>query len=251
MDDPPIFIYALRLADTALINGHRLSEWCGHAPVLEEDLALANIALDLIGQARLLYAYAGELEGKGRDEDALAYLRDVSAYRNCLLVELPRGDFASTIARQFYLSAFMLPFWQALCSSKEPILAAIAAKAVKEVAYHLRHTSEWVIRLGDGTKESQARMQLAIDDLYPYTGEIFETDMVEKTLIEAGIAVDPQNLRGVWNATLDDVLGQANLVRPKPGWMQSGGRNGRHSEHLGFILAEMQHMQRSYPGAKW
>ncbi len=251
MSDAPIVTYLLRLADTALINGHRLSEWCGHAPVLEEDLALANIALDLIGQARSLYTYAGEVEGKGRDEDTLAYLRDVSAYKNLLLVELPKGDFALTIARQFFLSAFMLPYWQAMVHSADATLAAIAAKAEKEVSYHLRHSAEWLIRLGDGTKESQRRAQAAIDELYPYTGELFEIDAIDHVLVGERIAIDPGALQNIWDKTVQDVLDQANLVRPKPGWMQSGGRHGRHSEHMGFVLAELQHMQRSYPGAKW
>ncbi len=251
MSDLSLFTYVLRLADTALINGHRLSEWCGHAPVLEEDLALANLALDLMGQARSLYSYAGEIEGKGRDEDALAYLRDVTAYRNLLLVELPKGDFALTIARQFFISAFMQPFWQGMRASKDATLAAIAAKSVKEITYHLRHTSQWMIRLGDGTDESRNRIQSAVDDLWAYTGEMFEQDAMDHALIEDGIAIDTSALKADWNDTINTVFSEATLARPDKNWMQTGGRNGRHSEHLGHILAELQHMQRSYPGAKW
>jgi ring-1,2-phenylacetyl-CoA epoxidase subunit PaaC len=249
--DTPLVQYTLRLADNALVLGHRLSEWCGHAPVLEEDIALANIALDLIGQARSLYAYAGEVEGEGRDEDKLAYFRDAPQYRNLLLVEQPNGDFAVTIARQFLYSAFMDPFWRAMTASKDATLAAVAAKAEKEVAYHLRHSAEWLIRLGDGTVESRERAQDALDDLWMYTGELFEADAVERALIEAGIAVDPETLRPEWDRAVDAVLGEATLKRPADGWMQTGGRSGRHSEHLGYILADLQFLQRAYPGAMW
>jgi ring-1,2-phenylacetyl-CoA epoxidase subunit PaaC len=251
MSDSPLFIYTLRLADTALINGHRLSEWCGRAPVLEEELALANVALDLIGQARALYAYAGEIEGKGRDEDALAYLRDVASYRNLLMVERPNGDFALTILRQLLMSAFMHPFWEAMTRSADARLAAIAGKAVKEVAYHLRHCGEWAVRLGDGTAESHRRMRDALDELWPYSGELFETDEIERTLIAAKMAVDPAELRASFGATLDRILSEATLERPRDGWMQTGGRHGRHSEHLGHVLAELQYLQRAYPGATW
>jgi ring-1,2-phenylacetyl-CoA epoxidase subunit PaaC len=249
--DTPLVPYTLRLADNVLVLGHRLSEWCGHAPVLEEDIALANIALDLIGQARSLYAYAGESEGQGRSEDQLAYLRDAPAYRNVLLVEQPNGDFAVTIARLVLYSAFMAPFWRALSGSKDETLAAIAAKAEKEVAYHLRHSAEWLIRLGDGTAGSHARAQDAIDDLWMYTGELFESDAVERALIEAGVAVNPEALRAEWDHTVDTVLAEATLRRPPDQWMQTGGRSGRHSEHLGFILADLQFLQRAYPGAAW
>jgi ring-1,2-phenylacetyl-CoA epoxidase subunit PaaC len=251
MNDNPLFPYTLRLADTALINGHRLSEWCGHAPVLEEELALANIALDLIGQARPLYAYAGEVEGQGRDEDRLAYLRDVASYRNLLMVERPNGDFAVTILRQLLMSAVMHPFWQAMTSSTDAMLAGVAAKAVKEVAYHLRHCGQWVVRLGDGTAESRRRIEEALEELWPYTGELFETDAIEQALIASGVAVDPATLRPAFDATLDRWLSDATLKRPRDGWMQTGGRQGRHSEHLGQVLAELQYMQRAYPGATW
>lgn len=249
--EPPLFTYTLRLADNALILGHRLSEWCGRAPMLEEEMALANMGLDLIGQARALYTYAGEVEGKGRDEDALAYLREVGGYRNLLLVEQPNGNFAHTIVRQLLYAAFACPFHRELVRSKDATLGAIAAKAEKELAYHLRHAGEWLIRLGDGTEESHARAQDALDELWMYTGELFETDDVDQVLIEAGIAVDPAPLRPEWDRTLDRVLAEATLRRPADGWMQTGGRRGRHSEHLGYILAELQYLQRSYPGATW
>lgn len=249
--DTPLVQYTLGLADDALVLGHRLSEWCGHAPMLEEDIALANIALDLIGQARPLYAYAGEVEGRGRDEDALAYLRDAPAFRNLLLVEQPNGDFAVTLVRQFLYSAFMDPFWRAMRASSDETLAAVAAKAEKEVAYHLRHSAEWVIRLGDGTAESRAQTQDALDELWMYTGEMFETDDNERALIDTGVAVDPETLRPEWSRTVDAVLSEATLMRPADGWMQTGGRSGRHSEHLGHILAELQFLQRAYPGATW
>jgi ring-1,2-phenylacetyl-CoA epoxidase subunit PaaC len=247
----PLALYALRRADDALILGHRLSEWCGHAPMLEEDMALANVGLDLIGQARSLYQYAAELQGDGQDEDKLAYLRDAPAYRNLLLAELPNGDFARTIMRVFLYAAFADPFWQAMTGSADERLAAIAAKSEKESAYHLRHSAEWVIRLGDGTEESHRRAQDALDYLWPYTGEMFEVDASDRALIEAGIATDPERLRDGWAKTVSDVLAEATLKHPQAGWMQSGGRNGRHSEHLGHLLAEMQFLQRAYPGATW
>ncbi len=248
---PPLFLYALRLADNALILGHRLSEWIGHAPVLEQELALGNVALDLIGEARALYTYAGAIEGKGRDEDQLAYRRDAGEFHNVLLVEQPNGDFAVTIARQFLYSAYMHPFWRALTQSSDATLAAIAAKAEKEAAYHLRHAGEWLIRLGDGTAESRRRAQDALDELWSYTGEMFETDAVEQQLIAQGIAVDPASLRPAWQRSVDGMLAEATLMKPAAAWMQSGGRGGRHSEHLGHLLAEMQFLQRAYPGATW
>jgi ring-1,2-phenylacetyl-CoA epoxidase subunit PaaC len=251
MTDDPRFLHALRLADDALILGHRLSEWIGVAPQLEEEMALANIALDLIGQARMLYSHAGEIEGKGRDEDALAYLRDAPEWRNVLLVEQPNGDFARTIVRQLIYSAFMAPLWRGLTRSTDPTLAAIAAKAEKEAAYHVRHAGEWLIRLGDGTDESHARAADAVEDLWPYSGELFEVDTPTREAIAMGVALDPETVRAEWNATMDTVLAEANLARPADGWMQSGGRKGRHSEHLGHLLADMQFLQRAYPGATW
>lgn len=251
MTETPLFQYTLRLADTALILGHRLSEWVGHSPVIEEDLAFGNMGLDLIGQARALYTYAGAIEAKGRDEDDLAYLRDAADYRNLLLVEQPNGDFAATMVRQLLYAAFAHPYFEALSGSKDETLAAIAAKAAKEMAYHVRHAAEWAIRLGDGTDESHARAQDALDELWPYTGEMFEADQVERALIDTGIAVDPAPLRALWSKSIEDVLAEATLTRPRDGHMQSGGRSGRHSEHLGHILSELQFLQRAYPGATW
>ncbi len=249
--DTPLLRAILRRADDALVLGHRLSEWCGHAPMMEEDMALSNMALDLIGQARALYTYAGEVEGVGRDEDVYAYLRDVTAYGNLLLVEQPNGDFARTIVRQLLFSAFIDPYWRQMMRSTDATLAAIAAKAEKESAYHLRHSAEWVIRLGDGTPESHQRAQRALDDLWPFTGEMFTVDAAERTLIGAGILPDPAALRDEWHATLARVVEQATLKLPADGWMQAGGRDGRHGEHLGHLLAELQYMQRAYPGARW
>jgi len=251
-DAPPLLLHTLRLADTALVLGHRLSEWTGQAPMLEEELALANVALDLIGQARSLYAYAAELEGKGRTEDDLAYLRDAPEYRNLLIAEQPNGDFARTVLRQFFVSAFMHPYWRAHMASRDATLAAIAAKAEKEAAYHLRHAGEWTIRLGDGTDESRRRMEEALEELWPFTGEMFETDESDRVLIAQGLAPDPATLRPEWDATVARVFDEAALPVPRPGaWMQSGGRRGVHSEHLGHMLAVMQHLPRSYPGAVW
>ena len=247
----PLALYALRRADDALVLGHRLSEWCGHAPMLEEDIALANIGLDLIGQARALYAYAAEVEGAGHDEDQLAYLRDAREYGNLLLVEQPNGDFAATMVRQFLYSAYADPYWRGMTASADATLAAIAAKSEKESAYHLRHAAEWMIRLGDGTPESHRRAQDALDALWMYTAEPFEADRDERELIDRGVAVDADGIREIWNRTVEQILEQATLTRPKNGWMQTGGRIGRHSEHLGLLLAELQIMQRSYPGAKW
>ena len=244
-------LYALRRADDALILGHRLSEWCGHAPMLEEDMALANMGLDLLGQARELYGYAAKIEGGGNDEDKFAYLRDVRQYRNLLLLEQPNGDFARTMVRQFFYAAFADPYWRAMMRSGDATLAAIAAKSEKESAYHLRHSSEWLVRLGDGTGESHRRAQTAIDDLWAYTGEMFEVDDSERSLIAGGIAVDPTALRPRWLGTVCDVMSEAMLTPPKSDWMQQGGRSGRHSEHLGHLLSELQSMQRTFPGATW
>ncbi|MDD1518057.1 phenylacetate-CoA oxygenase subunit PaaI [Bradyrhizobium sp. WBAH42] len=251
VSETPLVLYALRRADDALILGHRLSEWCGHAPMLEEDMALSNIALDLIGQARELYSFAAKAEGRDNDEDKLAYLRDVRQYRNLLLVEQPNGDFAQTLVRQFFYSAFADLYWRTMMSSRDATLAAIAAKSEKESAYHLRHASEWIIRLGDGTEESHRRAQAAIENLWAFTGEMFAVDDGERALIDAGIAVDPASLRGRWLTTLTDVAREATLALPQNDWMQQGGRSGRHSEHLGHLLSELQSMQRTFPGLTW
>jgi ring-1,2-phenylacetyl-CoA epoxidase subunit PaaC len=243
IEETPLVRQLLERADDALVLGHRLSEWTGHAPMLEEELALANIALDLIGQARSLYEYAGTLTG--HTEDQLAYLRDAGAWRNCLIMELPNGDFAFSIARLLLVSALIDPLWRTSSLSADPTVAAIAGKAEKETAYHLRHAGEWLVRLGDGTEESHRRAQAAIDALWPYTGELFEPSAGE------GPFPVPGTVRLAWDATVGEVLARATLVRPKDGWMQFGGRGGRHTEHLGYLLAEMQFLQRAYPGATW
>ncbi|QUS41139.1 phenylacetate-CoA oxygenase subunit PaaI [Tardiphaga alba] len=251
VNESPLVLYALRRADDALILGHRLSEWCGHAPMMEEDMALANMGLDLIGQARELYSYAGKVEGAGNDEDRLAYLRDVRQYRNLLLVEQPNGDFARTIIRQFLYSAFADLYWREMMTSPDATLAAIAAKSEKESAYHLRHSSEWVIRLGDGTAESHRRAQEALDDLWAFTGELFHADDSDRSLIADGVVIDPERLRSAWSATINNVVQTATLTLPARDWMQKGGRTGHHSEHLGHLLSELQSLQRSFPGATW
>jgi ring-1,2-phenylacetyl-CoA epoxidase subunit PaaC len=251
VQETPMVLYVLRRADDALILGHRLSEWCGHAPMLEEDMALSNIALDLLGQARELYSYAARVEGKDNNEDRFAYLRDVRQYRNLLLTEQPNGDFARTMVRQFFYSAFADLYWRAMMKSIDATLTAIAAKSEKESAYHLRHSSEWIVRLGDGTEESHARAQAAIDELWAFTGEMFAVDDGERGLIEAGAAIDPVGLRQQWLKTVTGVAAEATLTLPKNDWMQQGGRVGRHSEHLGHLLSELQSLQRSFPGATW
>jgi ring-1,2-phenylacetyl-CoA epoxidase subunit PaaC len=251
VSETPLVLYTLRRADDALILGHRLSEWCGHAPMLEEDMALSNIALDLLGQARELYSHAAKVEGKGNDEDKFAYLRDVRQYRNLLLVEQPNGDFAHTLVRQFFYSAFADLYWRAMMQSADATLAAIAAKSEKESAYHLRHSSEWIVRLGDGTEESHSRTQTAIDHLWAFTGEMFATDDSERGLIDEVVAIDPATLRQPWLKTVSTIVSEATLDLPKNDWMQQGGRSGRHSEHLGHLLSELQSMQRTFPGATW
>ena len=246
-----LFQYLLRLGDDRLVLGHRLSEWCGHAPILEEDIALANIALDLVGQGALLLKLAGEVEGQGRSEDALAYHRDAVEFRSALIVELPKGDFAFTIVRQFLVSVASYFQLEALTASTHPELAGIAGKAVKETRYHVRHAGEWVLRLGDGTEESHRRAQQALDSLWRYTGELFLSDDVDATLVKAGIAPDPAPLEPKWRAQVGDVIARATLRQPPDGYMQRGGRAGLHTEHLGHMLSEMQIVARSHPGAKW
>lgn len=246
-----LFNYCLRRGDDNLILSQRLGEWCGHGPQLEEDIALANRALDLIGQARNYLQYAGAVEGKGRSEDDLAYLRNERQFVNVKLVEQPNGDYAHTIARSFLYDAWHLPLQQALSSSKDEQLAAIAAKAVKEVTYQLKTSADWMIRFGDGTEESHRRAQTALDALWTYTGELFATDEVETTLLKAGITPDMAPIKTAFDAKVNEVLAEATLKRPTDGFMATGGRKGRHSEHLGLILAEMQYLQRAYPGAQW
>lgn len=251
MKDQALFTYCMRLADDAAVLCQRLSEWCGHASHLEEDIALTNVALDHIGHARELYSYAGQIEGEGRDEDALCFHRVEREFSNLLLVEQPNNDFAWAIMRQFLFSAYMHPFWQALKNSSDEHLAGLAAKAEKEAAYHLRHSAEWVIRLGDGTQESHSRISEALDDLWMYTGEMFEVDQALSDLIARGIAVDPMQVKPEWEETVRSVLAKAQLEMPVEAWMQTGGRKGEHSEHLGHLLAPMQYLQRSFPQAQW
>lgn len=264
--------YLLQLADNALIIGHRLSEWCGHGPILEQDIALTNTALDHLGQARSLYQYAAamyaqlseaeqagafsnpSLFGKGQTitEDFLAYFRDSWDFRNVLLAEQPNGDWAYTIARAFFYDNFTVLLYNALATGKDPAIAAIAEKSLKEASYHRRWSSEWVIRLGDGTEESHQKMQAAINDLWTYTGELFSPSTADLAMLEQGIGADLPLLKAPWLKTISEVLEEATLTLPaEDAWMQSGGKTGLHSEHLGYILAEMQYMQRTYPGMEW
>jgi ring-1,2-phenylacetyl-CoA epoxidase subunit PaaC len=247
----PLFRYVLRLGDLSLVLGQRLGEWVGHAPALEEDLGLANIALDLIGQARLLLSYAGEIEGRGRDEDAIAYLREHGEYLNAILAEQPNGDFGQTIVRQVLIDAFQLELYERMSTSTDERLAAIAAKSVKEVRYHLRYSSGWLVRLGDGTEESHARVQSALDNLWPYTVELFAEDELDRLMAEQGVAPRLDEVHAAWSARIERILAEATLNRPKDRPHSWHGKRGQHSEHLGYILAEMQHLQRAYPGARW
>lgn len=255
MADEPILTYVLRQGDRALILAQRLLESITHAPEIEEDMALSNLALDLIGQARALYTYAGEIDstatGEGRDEDHYAYWRDAHEFVNPLLVERPNGDFASVIVRQFLHDAFALPYWQSMTRSTDAALAALAGKAVKETTYHLRHSRSWVVRLGDGTDESHRRAQDAIDALWRYTGELFESDEVETTLVAVGIAADPSDLRAEWELLVREALDEATLTMPGEASMQTGGRSGRHTEEFSFLIGEMQVIARAHPGATW
>lgn len=249
--DGALFDYLLRLGDDSLVLGQRLAEWCGHAPALEVDLSLANLSLDLIGQATLLLELAGEVEGKGRDADALAFRRDVLAFRNCLMVEQPNGDFAQTIARHFLFATVQLALFERLAGSADERLAAIAAKAAKELAYHAELAADWVIRLGDGTGESRQRMIDGLDWHWRFVDELFQVDAVERGLAARGIAVDRAALRGGFDAAVERVLAAATL--PLPTWPRGvvGGRKGHHSEHLGHLLAVMQYLPRAYPDARW
>lgn len=242
---------ALQLADNTLILAQRLGEWCGHGPVLEQDIALTNMALDLLGQAQLYFGYAAELEGQGKTEDDLAYLRDAHEFRNVLLVEQPNQDWAYTIARQFFFDVFHFHYCSGLCSSKDERLAAIAEKALKEVTYHLRFSSDWMLRLGDGTEESHKRIQDAVNNLWMYTGELYMPTALDTDAAQAGIAPDLNEIAAQWHEKVSEVLTEATLKTPAAGWMQQGGKTGVHTEHLGYILAEMQYLQRAYPGNKW
>lgn len=244
--------YCLRLGDTALILGQRLSEWCGHGPILEEDIALTNMALDQIGQSRVLLAYAGHVEGKGRSEDDLAYHRDERQFRNLLIVEQANGDFAMTIARQFLVSTYLFHLYSGLKNSKDQTLAAFGAKSLKEVAYHVRHSCDWMLRLGDGTDESNRRLQDAVNDLWYFTDDMFASDEVDAWLVREGIAPDPAAIRPLWEHPVSATFEGAKIAKPAVnGTMRTGSRDGHHTEHLGFILAEMQFLPRAYPDAQW
>lgn len=250
--------YILHLADNTLILAQRNSEWCAHGPVLEQDIAITNISLDLIGQARSFYQYAATLQGDGATEDSLAYLRDERSFKNCLLTELPNGDWGQTILRQFFFSAFQYLLYQQLQQSKDATLAAIAEKSLKEVTYHVRWSSEWVIRLGDGTEESHQRMLQALEELWRYTEEFFIPADYETTVASEGIGVDVTTLKQPWLNKVQEIFHEATLLSPtgelvpqqREGWGEAG-KSGIHTEHLGYILAEMQYMQRAYPGAEW
>ena len=252
VDRTALAVYVLGLGDDALILAQRLAEWITRAPQIEEDIALGNIALDLLGQARTLLSYAGELhgavDGRRRDEDDLAFLRDEREFRNVHLVEIENGDFAVTMARQLAFSAYQVELYRALRTSADPILSGLAAKAVKEVDYHRDHATQWVLRLGDGTTESHDRMQAALDRVWPYTDELFDGNVAGCL---TGNAVDPAALRPAWSAHVESVIAAATLTVPAPIWRSRGGRTGYHTEHLGHLLAEMQHLHRSHPGASW
>ena len=243
--------YVLRIADNNLILGHRLSEWCGHGPILEQDIALTNIALDLVGQARNYYQLAAEIKGEGATEDDFAYLRDVYEFQNVLLTEQPNGHFGETITRQFFFDAFNFYFTQELTKSTNAQLAAIAEKSLKEITYHLKFSSEWMIRLGDGTEESHSKMQQAVNDLWMFTGELFKADELDEEIGTSEVGVVLAEIKPYFDRKVAQILNEATLILPENNWMQQGGKQGRHSEHLGFILAELQFLQRAYPGAKW
>jgi ring-1,2-phenylacetyl-CoA epoxidase subunit PaaC len=243
--------YVLRLGDLSLVLGQRLGEWVGHSPALEEDLGLANVALDMIGQARLLLSYAGEVEGRGRGEDEIAFLREHGEYLNAILVEQPNGDFGQTIVRQVLVDVFQLELYERMSASTDQRLAAIAAKSVKEIRYHLRYSSGWLVRLGDGTTESHARVQAALDSLWPYTVELFAEDELDARMADQGVAPRLSEVQAAWVRRIDEILAEATLQKPRDRPHSWHGKRGQHSEHLGYLLAEMQHLQRTYPGARW
>ena len=250
-DKQALYKYCLHLGDNALVLSYRLSEWCRNAPILEEDLALTNFALDMIGRAQALLQYAGEIEGQGRSADDLAYRRGERQFYNDLLTEMPNGDFAQTMARQLFQSVYEYYYYTALAKSTDATLAAIAAKTLKEIKYHMAHATDWVLRLGDGTAESNKRMQKAVNDLWSFTGELFEMDDAAKILAEKGMAVNTTSLKAHWYEHVSKVLTEATLLVPDDGYMQTGGAEGIHTEHLGHILSEMQYLQRAYPDAAW
>lgn len=254
--DVDVAAYALRLGDDALVLGQRLAEWAARSPQIEEDVALLNLALDHLGAARALLTRAGELQGPRPDgtvvtEDDLAFLRDEPDWTNALLFELDGGDFGRTMARQLLVAAYQLPLWSALASSADEVVAGVAGKAVKEVDYHLDHARSWVVRLGDGTEESHRRVQTGLDEVWPYAFELFEADDLTTRLVERGVAADPAALEPVWRATVEDVLAEATLTVPETSWRPTGGRRGAHTTGFGYLLAELQHLHRSHPGASW
>lgn len=251
IEAPDLFRYVLRLGDLSLVLGQRLGEWVGHSPALEEDLGLANIALDMIGQARLLLSYAGEVEGRGRGEDEIAFLREHGDYLNPILAEQPNGDFGQTIVRQVLIDVFQLELYERMTRSTDERLAAIAAKSVKEIRYHLRYSSGWLVRLGDGTAESHARVQAALESLWSYTVEFFAEDQLDARMAERGVAPRLSEVQAAWAQRIDEILTEATLQRPRDRPHSWHGKRGQHSEHLGYLLAEMQHLQRTYPGARW
>jgi ring-1,2-phenylacetyl-CoA epoxidase subunit PaaC len=251
MKNEALYNYVLRLGDDSLILGQRLGEWCGHGPILEEDIAMTNISLDLIGQAMSLLDYAGEIDGQGKDHDALAFLRFENEYRNAILLEQPNGDFAHTMMRQFLFDAFRKPLYEKLLDSSDQQIAAIAEKSLKETRYHLKHTSEWIIRLGDGTDESHQRAQKALDLLWRYTDELFFETEEDLVLVAEGIVPAMKVIKAEWSKTVTAVLAEATLNIPTNNWQFEGGRRGVHSEHLGYLLADLQYMQRAYPNMKW
>jgi ring-1,2-phenylacetyl-CoA epoxidase subunit PaaC len=246
-----ILEYTLRIADDSLLLGHRISEWCGHGPILEEDIALTNIALDLIGQATNFFDYAAKVQNQGKTCDDLAFLRLEREYKNVLLVEQKNGHFGDTMARQFFFDVFRKLFFEALSKSADQDLAAIAEKSLKETRYHLKHSSEWIIRLGDGTQESHDKIQESVDYLWKFTDELFFMDQVDELLIKENIAIDLESIRGAWKSYISEIFQEATLTIPTNGWQQAGGRKGLHSEHMGYALAELQYMQRAYPNMQW
>lgn len=246
-----LFKYILRWADNSLIHGQRLAQWCGHGPVLEEDIALTNTALDYIGQATNLYKYAAQVEGLGRDEDQIAFLRDEWEYYNLILLEQPNGDYAFTMARQFFFASWYYMVLNEMAQSKDEFLSGFAVKSAKELKYHVVHARDWVLRMGDGTDESHQRIQKAVDAVWAYLPEMFDMDALDQSMVEQGVGVDFKKIQPQWRAQIEAVLNEATLRIPAYGWGHSGGKNGKHSEHLGYILTEMQYLQRAYPGAKW
>lgn len=251
MSNSNYYTYILRLADDSLILGQRLSEWCGHGPILEEDIALSNIALDYIGQATNLFKQLSDSDPEVRDEDTIALTRQESEYSNLLLLELPNGDYAHTIARQYYFASFYLLFLEQLKQSKDAFLSGFAEKSIKEVKYHVQHATDWMLRLGDGTPESHHRIQNAVNALWPYLGEFFHDDMVDELAVSEGWGVNRASIKSAWLDRLQSLMDEAGLQTPTESWHHKGGRQGRHTEHMGFLLAEMQYLQRSFPGAKW